>query len=200
MTGDALAGAIVTQFPEKFPSGDATTAAVDLRVALDRLLAEHATLAAFAMQGSRRRRGLEAIAGAAGGNTKELGAAIGSVYGDEAETGFLKLWREHIGFFVDYTVATAKGEEAGRMAALDKLAGYRAQFGQFLAGANPNLTTDGVSALLQTHVNQLTAALDTYKAGEFADAYTQVRAAHAHMFMTGDALAGAIVTQFPEKF
>jgi len=201
MTGDALAGAIVKQSPDKFPAGDSTKTAVDLRVTLDRLLGEHANLAVFAMQkGVNGAEDFEAIGNSLEENTVALGGAIGSVYGDEAETAFLELWRNHIGFFVDYTVATAKDDAQGRKLALDKLAGYRVEFAQFLAGANPNLTSDGVSALLQDHVDQLTASLDTYKAGEYEQAYREVRSAYEHMFMTGDALAGAIVTQYPEKF
>ena len=201
MTGDALAGAIATQFPDKFPAGDVTPAAGDLRVALDKLLAEHASLAVFAMQkGVDGEPDFEAIAGSLDENSVALGDAIGSVYGEEAKTEFLRLWRQHIGFFVDFTVATAKDDQAGRDAALDKLTGYRAEFSAFLAGANPNLTADGVSALLQDHVNQLTDALDTYKSGDYATAYQQVRSSYEHMFMTGDALAGAIVAQSPEKF
>jgi hypothetical protein len=92
--------------------------AADLRLTLDRLLAEHALLATFAMQkGLDGSEDFKAIAAALDANTVDLGNAIGSVYGDEAKTSFLKLWRDHIGFFVDYTVATAKKDEAGQEAA-----------------------------------------------------------------------------------
>jgi hypothetical protein len=176
--------------------------ATDLRVTLDRLLGEHALLAVFAMQkGYAGEDDFEAIAGALDANTVALGEAIGSVYGEEAEQHFLKMWREHIGFFVDYTVATAEKDEAGREAALDKLAGYRAQFSNFLEQATGGeLPSDAASDALQAHVDQLTAALDHYAAGEYAQAYETVRAAYEHMFMTGDALSGAIVQQTPEKF
>ena len=200
-TGDALAGAIATQFPDKFPAGDATTSAADLRVALDRLLGEHAMLAVFAMQkGAQGGKDFNAIAAALDENTVALGDAIGSVYGDEARDGFLKLWRDHIGFFVEYTQAAAAGDQAGKDAAIQKLDGYRQAFAEFLAGANPNLEAGPVADLLQQHVNQLTAALDTYLAGDFAEAYTQIRQAYEHMFGTGDALSGAIVAQFPDNF
>jgi len=110
--------------------------ATDLRVTLDRLLAEHALLATFAMQkGFGGEKDFEAIAGALEANTVDLGSAIGSVYGEEAETAFLKLWREHIGFFVDYTLATAKKDEAGQNAARDELATYQADFAAFLDSA-----------------------------------------------------------------
>lgn len=200
-TGDALAGAIAAQFPEEFPAGDATTSAVDLRVALDRLLGEHAMLAVFAMQkGAEGEADFNAIAGALEENTVALGDAVGSVYGDEARDGFLKLWRDHIGFFVEYTQAAAADDRAGKDAALEKLDGYRQAFAEFMAGANPNLEAGAVADLLQEHVNQLTAALDTYLAGDHAEAYTQIREAYEHMFGTGDALAGAIVAQFPDNF
>ena len=56
--------------------------ATDLRVTLDRLLAEHALLATFAMQkGLGGEKDFDAIAGALDANTVDLGAAIGSVFG-----------------------------------------------------------------------------------------------------------------------
>jgi hypothetical protein len=105
---------------------DVMSPAADLRVTLDRLLAEHGELAIFAMQkGFDGSNDFEAIAAALDENTVALREAIGSVCGDEAEQAFLKMWREHIGFFVEYTVATAEDDQQGRKAALDQLARYR---------------------------------------------------------------------------
>lgn len=178
-----------------------STPAADLRVTLDRLLGEHAFLAAMAMQkGYDGDKDFEAVATALDANTVELGDAVGSVYGDEAREGFLKLWRDHIGFFVEYTVASAEKDEAAKEQAIVKLDGYRVAFGTFLAGANPNIDADEIAMGLQSHVNQLATALDTYASGDYAMAYEQLREAYGHMFGTGDALAGAIVAQYPEKF
>ena len=176
--------------------------AADLRVTLDRLLAEHALLATFAMQkGLDGDKDFDAIAKALDGNTVDLGDAIGSVYGDEAKTGFLELWRNHIGFFVDYTVATAKKDEAGQTAARDKLAQYQADFSAFLDTATGGeLPQSGAAEALQAHVNQLIGAIDTYAAGDYPEAYGQIREAYHHMFMTGDALSGAIAAQMPDTF
>jgi len=177
------------------------TPAADLRVTLDRLLGEHANLAVIAMQkGYDGDPDFEAASAALEENTVALGEAIGSVYGEEAETAFLDLWRDHIGFFVDYTVATAEGDEAARQEALDSLDGYRQAFGEFLSGANPNIEADAIAGGLQMHVGQLTGALDTYADGQYAMAYAQVREAYGHMFGTGDTLASAIVAQMPESF
>lgn len=178
-----------------------TAAAADLRVTLDRLLGEHAMLAVFAMQkGVDGDADFDAIAAALDQNTVDLGAAIGSVYGPEAEKGFLKLWRAHVGFFVDYTVATAKGDTAGQKQAIKNLDGYRAGFAGFLAQANPNIQAEPIAAGLQMHVRQLTTALTTYKSGKYDLAYKRVREAYGHMFMTGDTLAAAIAAQYPERF
>ena len=190
---------------EETTSGDAVSIespAVDLRLAVDRLLAEHALLATFAMQkGVSGEEDFEAIAAALEGNTVDLGEAIGSVYGEEGETAFLKLWRDHIGFFVDYTVATAKKDEAGQNAAREKLAQYQAEFSAFLDTATEgNLPQSGAAEALQAHVNQLITDLDTYAAGDYPKAYEQIREAYAHMYMTADAIAGAVVTQMPEQF
>ena len=71
----------------------ATMSSSDLRVTLGRLLAEHAGLATVAMQkGFDGDQDFKAIADALDTNTVDLGEALGSVYGDEAKTAFLKMW------------------------------------------------------------------------------------------------------------
>lgn len=177
------------------------SAAADLRVTLDRLLGEHAMLAVFAMQkGVDGDADFDAIAAALDDNTVDLGAAIGSVYGPDAEQAFLKLWRAHIGFFVDFTVATAEGDKAGQQQAIKDLDGYRAGFANFLAEANPNIEAEPIAMGLQMHVRQLTSALTTYAAGDHELAYERAREAYHHMFKTGDTLAAAIAAQYPEQF
>jgi hypothetical protein len=201
MTGDALSAAIVAQFPAMFNNTVTTGAAVDFRVAVDRLLAEHGLLAVIAMQkGISGSADFADAAGALNENTNELSAAIGSVYGEEAGAAFKKMWNDHIGFFVDYVVATASNDEEGRKAALAKLDDYRFGFAKFLAGANPNLNADALAEGLQMHVNQLVSAFDSYVNKDYKTAYASVRETYAHMFMTGDALSAAIVAQFPDKF
>ncbi|HWH13141.1 MAG TPA: hypothetical protein VNT51_00225 [Miltoncostaeaceae bacterium] len=200
MTGDGLAAAIAQQYPDRFAAPDSAEA-TELRVTLNRLLGEHALLATLAMQkGLDGADDFDAVAAALDRNSVELADAIGSVYGPEARQAFLAQWRQHIGFFVDYTVATAKKDEAGKREALTGLEGYTQGFSQFLASANPNLDAEELQSGLAMHVEQLRTAIDHYDAGRHAAAYTAIREAHTHMFGTGDALAGAIATQFPEKF
>jgi hypothetical protein len=200
-TGAGLSNAIVTQFPDKFNNTKTATPAAELRVALSLLLSEHVDLAVLAMQkGIDGEEDFNVVAGELMENADKLSAAIASVYGEDAGKAFEGLWKAHIGFFVDYVVATAGNDEAGRQAALKELAEYREDFSTFLAGANPNLDATTLSNGLQMHVNQLVGAFDNYVAGDYEAAYSNIREAHAHMFATATGLSGAIVAQFPDKF
>jgi hypothetical protein len=203
MTGDTLAGAIQEQSPDTFPLEPATMSSADLRVTLDRLLGEHAILAMLATQkGLSGDPDFEAIAGALDQNGVELSQAIGSVYGDEAADTFLNgpsLWRDHIKFFVDYTVALAKKDKAGQQEAVDNLTGYTGAFSGFLAQAT-GLPQAALQEGVTQHVMQLKGQLDAYAAGDYDEAYRLFREAYRHMAMTGDTLAAAIVKQNPDMF
>ena len=180
--------------------------AADLRVTLNRLLAEHASLAMEAMRqgvdtGDLEDSEFQAAAGALAGNTDDLTAAIESVYGADAAEAFRTQWEAHIGFFVDYTVGVATDDDATKQAALDELAGYRADFAAFLDSATGGgLPADAAAEALQMHVDQLVAQIDAYAADDLAGAYAAAREAYAHMGMTADALAQAIIQQDPDTF
>jgi hypothetical protein len=182
---------------------DTMTPAADLRVKLDTLLGEHALLAVAATQkGLDGAEDFEAAAAALDANSVELAEAIGSVYGNDAAEQFLdgpSLWRDHIRFFVDYTVALAGKDQAGQQEAVDNLTGYTGAFSGFLAEAT-GLPQEALQEGLATHVMQLKGALDAYAAGDFEESYSLVREAYTHMLATGESLADAIVAQNPDMF
>ncbi len=199
-TGDALSAAITKQKPDDFGTGDVTPAAADTRVLLDGQLAEHAWLAAVATTKSLAgAKDATAAVGSLNANTADLTKTISSVYGADAGEAFKSQWDAHIGMFVDYTTALAKDDDAAKQAAADDLAGYTESFAKFLATA-----TEGDEAAyqdaLEAHVADLAGALDAADAGDADQAWELTRDAYAHMFMTGDAIVSAIVTQNPDKF
>ena len=202
-SGETPAGETHTQEDTDGGSLSTVSPAVDLRVALDRLLAEHAALAMFATQkGLAGEKDFEAIAAALDANTVELSEAIGSVYGEDAAKEFLDgdlKWRAHIGFFVDYTVALAEKDEEAQKEAVDNLMGYTAAFSTFLAEAT-GLPQEALREGLVAHVEQLKGQIDAYAAGDYEKAYELYREAYHHMWLTGDTLAEAIVVQNPEAF
>lgn len=183
-------------------STHAPASAAELRSALNTMLQEHAYLAAAATGAALGGRDAEfkAAAGALDANSVDLSKAIGSVYGSGAEQAFLGLWRKHIGFFVDYTVGTAKKDKAMQDRAVKDLLGYAEDFGAFLASANPNLPKAAVAELVRTHVVTLKSVVDAQASGSPDKAYTALREAAKHMGMIANPLADAIAKQFPQKF
>ena len=172
--------------------------AADLRVKLDNLFGEHAVLAMNATNsGVSGSKAFPAAAKALDNNSVALSKAIASVYGAKAANTFLNgkfMWRAHIKFFVDYTVATAKHDMAAQNKAVANLKQYTVTFGNFLATAT-GLPKLAVRNDLLGHVVELKGQLDSYAAGNYTKAASQYHAAYNHMFMTGDLVAGAIAKQ-----
>ena len=112
-------------------------------------------------------------------NSVALSEAIRSVYGADAGTAFLALWRKHIGFVVDYTTGVATKAKAKQDQAVNDLIGYARTFAAFLNSANPNLPADVVAGLVKTHIVTLRAVIDAQAAGDekrqLAASYTSQR-------------------------
>ena len=114
-------------------------------------------------------------------NSVELSQAIGSIYGAKAGKTFLDgpfMWRAHIKFFVDYTVATAKKDDAAKAKAVANLQTYTVKFGDFLAGAT-GLPKLAVRNDLLGHVLELKGQLDAYADHQYGKAATMYRHAYA---------------------
>lgn len=176
----------------------ATLTKADLRVELDRLLGQHAVLAMNATNaGVKGTKSFPAAAKTLDRNSVALSKAIASLYGPKAGRTFLSgkfMWRDHIRFFVAYTVALAKKDRAAQNKAVANLRQYTVTFGDFLAGAT-GLPKAAVRNDLLGHVFELKQQLDAYAAGKYGKAAANYDAAYEHMFMTGDLLADAIAKQ-----
>ena len=181
------------------PSAD--TKAAGLRVVLNNLEAQHVDLASAATRaGFDGSPMFGASAGALDENSVALSKAIGSIYGADAEAKFLEIWRSHITFFVNYTVAAKKGDKAGMDKAVSDLNGYVSAISDLLGGAT-GLPKDAVASLVSEHVGLLKSAVDKHGAGDYAGSYAAQQAARDQITTKiADTLAGAIVKQSPSKF
>jgi hypothetical protein len=199
--GVAACGGAAAPTPAPVPPTSATKAA-ELRSALNLLLAEHVVLATNATGAALGGRDAEfkAAATALDGNSVDLSKAIGSVYGANAETAFLALWRVHIGFAVDYTTGVATKDKAKQDKSVADLLGYATTFGGFLNSASPSLPKDTVADLVKTHILTLKDVIDAQAANDQVKATAGLRKAYAHMRFICDPLAEAVVKQFPDKF
>ncbi len=177
------------------------TKAADLRVLLNGLQQEHVSLASAATRaGFDGSANFKPAAMSLDNNSKDLQAAVASVYGEEAGQTFYDIWNSHIGFFVDYTVAAKGGDTAGMEKAVQNLNGYVDGISTFFSEANPNLPKDAVAQLVGEHVGLLKAAVDNYGAGNIDASYAKEREARTQISNIAGAIAGAIVKQNPDKF
>ncbi len=127
-------------------------------------------------------------------------AAIGSLFGTEAQDAFNKIWSAHNGFFVDYTTGVATEDQAKQdKAVTDLTTSYVPQFAAFLAGAT-SLSEDGLAALITDHVLTTKAVVDAQAGGDATAAAAADLLAAQHMQMIGDPLAAAIVAALPDSF
>ncbi|MGH2736445.1 MAG: hypothetical protein ACRDKZ_12770 [Actinomycetota bacterium] len=191
------------------PEAEATTVesgAAILQRDLTSLLDSHVFLAGIAVEQAALTKDpkspqFKAAAAALDRNSQDLAAAIESVYGPEAGDAFLKQWRAHIGFFVDYTIGGLTNDDKMQQQAARDLDRYRKDFAAFVEEATGGeLPADATAAALQEHVKSLVAAIDAVLAGDGKAFDLLYTAAHEHMPMTATALSGAIAAQMPEQF
>lgn len=198
---EPLIAAMTVKYPDSV-SGDPKSPAATLVTALNSALREHVYLASAATGaalGSRQDE-FTAAATALTGNSDDIAALIGSVYGADAGRAFDPLWKKHITFFVEYTTGIAGDDNAKRDKAVTDLLAYSKDFGAFINSASKELPKETVAELVKTHALTLKDVIDAQAAGDYAKAYTAERTAADHMKMIATPLATAIVAQFPDRF
>jgi hypothetical protein len=143
----------------------------------------------------------KALAGALFTNGDQIGAAVGSVYGPDAEATFNTVWKLHLNDFVKYAVASKTGNDTAKAAALTDInSNYTIPLAQYLAKANPNLPEAVLEGSLRDHVNMTATMIDDHVKGDYAAEATMRDQGAQHLNGLFSTLAGAIVTQYPSKF
>jgi hypothetical protein len=177
-------------------NGDSNSTAAELRTSLSTLLQEHVYLAGLAVDAAYS-FGPESdefglAESALDENSVELADLVGEAAGPDNREAFLQLWRQHIGFFVDYAVARAEGDEEARQQALADLDGYSGSAGNFFEDiTGGELPADAVRQSLQVHIDTLTAAIDALAADDPA-AFDELKGAADHVVDSGATLADGI--------
>jgi hypothetical protein len=179
-----------------------TSKASDLRANLVAMGVEHMNMTdqavADALDGSPA---ADASAKALYANGTDLGAAVGSIYGKDAETTFNTVWKLHLDQFVKYAVAGKSGDANAKQSALDTIdAQYTKPLAQYLAKANPNLPEKTLETALRDHVDMTAQMIDYHVAGDYPKEADELKMANKHIEGLMSTLAGGIVKQFPEKF
>ena len=191
----------MTHSPSHSPTTSSTapdaTEAAALRATLTSLLSDHVWLAGNALDTAVKQKGdlkdpqVVGAVKALDANSVALAKTLGSVYPD-AEKPFLASWRQHIGFFVDYTLGKATKNDKQVAKAKADLDAYRTSFGELINSVVPELPADAVAEELIPHVDTLFAAIDASVAGK-PDYQTKLATAADHMPMTAAVLTSGIV-------
>ena len=164
-----------------------------LRSALDRLLGEHVALAVAALRaGGTNSPDFPAAADALNGNTKDLAAAMGTLFGPEAGQQFLSLWADHIDQLVGYTAGVAADDPARRDAATASLRDFEGRLASFLAAATGNTMQSGdLAKAFLAHDQMLTQQVDAFAGRDFPRAHDLAYSTYQDMFGLSGQLADA---------
>lgn len=133
-------------------------------------------------------------------NARQIADSIAPFYGKAAADQLFGLLKGHYGPIRQYLDATMAGDAGQRAQAQKALTANAGAIAKFLSGANPHLPYDAVNGLLLAHGGHHVAQIDQFKAKQYAQEAETWNAMRQHMHGIADAIAGAVVKQFPEKF
>jgi hypothetical protein len=178
--------------PSQAAAPAAAPTAPDLALEYQKLLGQHAVLAAELMR-SRIRNDpdvAEAANAAVGKNTRDMAAVVASLGGPEAAKTFSSQWSTHVTALFNYARALAAKDRQAQAQTRSTLIGYEAKAGRGMAaGTGGALSATAMAAALTEHVEQLMDSADAYATGDYARSYALQRHAHDHMFALGRTMA-----------
>lgn len=173
----------------------------DLRKDLNIKIAEHIALTAEAMRTSYdNHESSTPVIDELDKNSHELADIIGNFYGDETKATFLKLWQDHVTFFINYTVSVKNDDKEGKEQALSDLEDYSQESAEFFAGLNNNLTAESLKSLFNDNRDLMIASIDNYIEGKYPESLDEESKAYAQAGGIADAISDGVIKQFPDKF
>ena len=164
-----------------------------LRSQLGKLLAEHAALLEDLNRAAvTKAADFPASAQMINGNTRDLAAAMDTLFGAAAARQFQAMWADHVEQLVAYANATAARDSTRQQQARTRLAGIEARMAAFLATAtSTRVSSATLSAALQMHDEMLVRHADAYAAKDYATAHNLAYETYDHMFGLARELADA---------
>jgi hypothetical protein len=175
-----------------------------LRSQLGKLLAEHAVLVEDVTRAAVTNTPDFTAAGEMiNGNTRDLAAAIDTLFGAPAAKQFQSLWAAHVEQLVAYAGATAAGDAARRQQARAGLQDFERGMAAVLAPATGGRMTPAVlAAALQAHDQMLLRHADAYAAKDYPSAHTIAGQTYQHMFelarQLADGFGATVASRLPK--
>ena len=133
-------------------------------------------------------------------NQDEIGAAVGSFYGDAAGDALTALLRDHIAIAAD-AIAKAKAGDPGLQATLDTWYANADDIARFLADANPRAWPfDEMRAHMRSHLDLTLQEAVARLSDDYAADIRAYDAVHEQILEMADMLSNGIIAAFPERF
>ncbi len=133
-------------------------------------------------------------------NTKEIAKTFTPFYGEAASDRLRTLLTEHYGAIEAYSEATVAGNKRHQDAALTKFASNTDDIATFFSEVNPHLSKNTVRGLFATHVDHHIAQITKFQNKDYVGEEETWPMMEHHIYVIADALADALVKQFPAKF
>ena len=133
-------------------------------------------------------------------NAEQIARSIEPFYGKAASEKLFTLLAGHYGAIRDHLDATAASDPVRQNAAMQELTANAGEIATFLSRANPYLPKDTVMALLMAHAAHHITQFQQLRAGDYAQEAETWKGMKQHIYVVADALTGALVKQFPDKF
>ncbi|MBF8758304.1 hypothetical protein [Pseudomonas guariconensis] len=191
-----------SQTPATPAAPAADSAALTTRLALRDLWVEHVFWVrnyALANQAGNKAQA-ETAATQVVSNATSIANSIAPLYGQPAADQLLKLLAGHWGAVKHYSDATVAKDKSAKQTAVNELSSNAKALSAFLAKANPYLPEQTLLSMLTAHGGHHLSQIDQLAAQDYAGEAQTWQMMRQHMLTLADALAGALVKQFPDKF
>jgi hypothetical protein len=174
-----------------------------LRSQLGKLLAEHVMMVENVTRAAVTNSPDFTAAGQViNGNTRDLAAAVDSLFGAPAAKDFQSLWAYHVEQLVAYASATAAQDSTRRDQARTNLGDFEKRMASFLESATgKRLASSSLADTLLSHDQMLLRHADAFAAKDYGTAHDIAYQTYEHMFelarQLADAFGATVASRLP---
>lgn len=186
--------------PEVTAASDSKPEATFTRLTLNNLFREHGTMMTLHLQAIYDGKNTEPTANLLETNAQQIASIIGSVYGAQARTNFLTMWREHNNLYEEYTKALKNKDQQKMTEAKNNLENLSSEMGEMVNQISPNISTDMIIRLSREHFTLTLSIIDAYAEKNQISYVSQIKAAGDHASRYADYLAEGMLEGRPDAF
>jgi hypothetical protein len=133
-------------------------------------------------------------------NARDIARTFRPFYGEAASDQLHTLLTKHYGAVKAYSQATMGGNKRQQDIAMAQFALNTDEIAAFFSGINPHLSKDAVRDLFAAHVDHHVTQINKFQNRDYAGEEETWPLMEHHVYGIADALAAALVKQFPTKF